>query len=137
MHKSSSRFTPQLPVAERHPFASVSHESEEQYDYNEGCYKILQEKEPLFNMKDVESATEAEALDASLSQVISELGEALARLRFAEAVEGYVCDQYVESINFLKKAHSSHHDMELQFMITLQVPCEAAATARHKVCADD
>jgi hypothetical protein len=54
-----------------------------------------------------------EELDLALTQLLNELGEVLARLRFAETVERVTCEQYVHSIQFLKKVHPSPQHIEM------------------------
>ena len=74
-------------------------------------------RETLQNMQETipmgADYTSEEELDSALTQLIIELGEVLARLRFAETVEFHTCEQYVHSINFLKKAHPSPQHMKL------------------------
>ena len=54
-----------------------------------------------------------EELDLALTRLINELGEVLARLRFAETVERLTCEQYIHSIKFLKKGHPSSQHIKL------------------------
>ena len=74
-------------------------------------------RETLQNMQETipmgADYTSEEELDSALTQLIIELGEVLARLRFAETVEFHTCEQYVHSINLLKKAHPSPQHMKL------------------------
>ena len=75
-------------------------------------------RETLQNMQETiptraEDTAAEEELDSALTQLINELGEALARLRFAETVEIHTREQYVHSINFLRKAHPSPQHMKL------------------------
>ena len=70
-------------------------------------------RETLQNMQETVPMRAEEELDSALTQLINELGEVLARLRFSETVEIHTCEQYVHSINFLKKAHPSPQHRKL------------------------